>query len=77
MSANDEPLHIPTTEYRHREVRILPRGGWKTTRVRERAITLPRISILSDEVAQFLASPIVPAQPTGRRTRDRGRRRFR
>ncbi len=78
MSNQDEPLHIPTMQYLHREIRVLPRGGWKTTRVRERTISLPKISILSDEVAAFLASPLVPAQPTKRRTRpDRTRRRSR
>ena len=72
----DEPLHIPTMQVQHREVRILPRGGWKTVRVKTRLISLPRVSILSDEVAAYLASPLTTSAPS-RRTRDRSRRRSR
>ncbi|OYX99072.1 MAG: hypothetical protein B7Y80_13660 [Hyphomicrobium sp. 32-62-53] len=72
---DEAPLSIPTMTYEHRQVMICPRGGGKNLRVKTRSITLPRISILSDEVAQFLASPIVPAQPTNRRARSRRRSR--
>lgn len=77
MSKADDDLRFETMQYVHREVRILPRGGWKTTRVRERTITLPRVSILAPEIEEYLSSPLVPAQPTKRRTWDRSRRRSR